>query len=323
MKLRTRSQLPLAFLALLFAGCAAFGPKLADYGVAGRAVELSTVPFYPQDDYESAPAAVATLLAAQQLPVNSDELLRQIKPDDDNEPYREGVIGAVRAQGLMPYVMHSPHLDLDVIREVQAGHPVMVLQNHGFSFAPRWQFAVVIGVDPANNSLILRAGRHPREIESFGAFLGSWGDGGHWAMVALKPEQLPATADVDNWIAAVAPFEQSGKADVAERAYAAATERWPDSAQAWESLANARHAQNNFRGASQALFTTLRLAPQNTVARNNLAYVLLERNCAEQAEDVIKQAMADETDPAKLAAFEQTRRKILKHDGPSVVCPMQ
>jgi tetratricopeptide (TPR) repeat protein len=156
---------------------------------------------------------------------------------------------------------------------------------------------------------------------SFGEFISAWRDGNHWAMVAMKPEQLPATVDVQNWLAAAAPFEQLGKADIAERAYAAATMRWPDNALAWEALANARHAQNNFTGSSQALITALKLAPANTVARNNLAYVLLERQCADQAENQIDQAIGAETDPRKLEIFRRTRRQILAHDGPSVVCP--
>lgn len=308
-------------LALGAAGCQQNGPKLNDYGIGGGAVELSSVPFFPQDEYQSAPAALAAVLAAQRVPVKLDELIRQVDVPAQAGPLRGEVIAATRSYGLVPYVLHSPQLDLDVVHEVQAGHPVMVLQNRGWSFAPRWHFAVVVGVDPQNNTLTLRSGSRPREVLSFGEFMALWADGGHWAMVAMQPGQLPATVDAQNWLAAVAPFEQLGRADSAERAYAAATLRWPDNALAWEALANARHAQNNFVGSSQALLTALQLAPENTVARNNLAYVLLERNCADQAEGQIDRAIAAETEPKKLEAFQRTRTQVMAHDGPSVVCP--
>ncbi|MDB5988143.1 MAG: tetratricopeptide repeat protein [Nevskia sp.] len=314
-------KLLLAGFALAAAGCDLVGPKLNDYGVSGAAVELSSVPFFSQDDYQCAPAALATVLAARQVPVKLDELIRQVSVAGRTGSLQAEVVAATRSYGLVPYVLHSPHLDLDVVHEVQAGNAVMVLQNRGFSFAARWHFAVVAGVDPQNNTLILRSGTQARETLSYGAFISAWRDGGNWAMVAMKPEQLPATVDAENWLTAVAPFEQLGKADVAERAYAAATQRWPDNALAWEALANARHAQNNFVGSSQALTTALQLSPQNTVARNNLAYVLLERNCADQAEGQIAQAIAAETDPKKVEIFQRTRRQIMLHDGPSVVCP--
>ena len=64
----TRGAGVLAALASLLAGCAD-SPQLADGlpTAASRSIELDATPFFPQEDYQCGPAALATLLVYSML----------------------------------------------------------------------------------------------------------------------------------------------------------------------------------------------------------------------------------------------------------------
>ena len=46
----------------------------------------------------------------------------------------------------------------DLLQEVAAGHPVIVLQNLGLEWIPVWHYSVVIGYDLSRGQLVLRSG---------------------------------------------------------------------------------------------------------------------------------------------------------------------
>ena len=48
----------------------------------------------------------------------------------------------------------------DILLELDAGHPVLVMQNLGFSWLPQWHFAVAIGYD------LNRSEEHTSELQS-------------------------------------------------------------------------------------------------------------------------------------------------------------
>src|SRR4029077_16897602 len=82
----------------------------------------------------------------------------------------------------------------DVLREVASGTPVVVLQNMLVSWYPLWHYAVVVGYDLDNLKLILRSGTNARQVLPLWYFEHTWKSSGHWAMVAVRPDHMPATA---------------------------------------------------------------------------------------------------------------------------------
>ena len=50
----------------------------------------------------------------------------------------------------------------DLLREVAHGNPVIVFQNLGTRWLPRWHFAVVVGYDLQASKVILRSGTTER-----------------------------------------------------------------------------------------------------------------------------------------------------------------
>lgn len=245
-------------------------------------VELSDVPFFAQDAYQCGPAALATLLNQRGLSTTPGTL-----KDKVYIPGREGslqveMVAAARAHDMLVYPL-QPRLEA-VLAEVAAGNPVLVLQNLAFDWYPQWHFAVVVGYDRRERTLILRSGTTRRLRDDFASFDKSWARGGRWAVVTLPPEKLPAQADMRTWLKAASDLEQTGRKMTAQRAYRRATQIWPEQALAWFALANSRYADGDQQGAEQALRVSVQREPDFAAGWFNLAQVLGEQGCAQTAE---------------------------------------
>ena len=267
---------------LLLASCAHRVP-LPDARVGGlpQRVELSDTPFFPQERYQCGPAALATVLAARGVARTPDELVDQVYL-----PAREGslqveMIAAARRQGMLAVVV-EPALDA-VLQEVAAGHPVLVLQNLGLDWLPRWHYAVVVGYDLAAQELVLRSGTEARRITQFGVFQKTWGRSGRWGLVVLPPGTLPARANAARYLDAASALEALGRTDAAHASYRAAVAHWPQDAVAWLGLGNTEYARGEHAAAETAFRRALAHDPRAFAAWNNLAYALAARRCVRAA----------------------------------------
>lgn len=291
--------------AVLFAvsGCATAPPRI---DAPGPAVELRGVPFFAQTEHHCGPAALATVLAAQGLAATPGDLTPLIYVPGREGSLQAEMIAATRRFDRLPLRLDATPESL--VGALRAGQPVLLLQNLGLRRWPAWHYAVLVGYEPADGDFILRSGTEQRLTMSARRFLGAWDRAGRWAFAAVVPDRVPDYASVENWLAAAAPFESLGRFDVAERAYHAALERWPQSAPAWQALANTRYAAGDRPAAEAALRQAVQFDPVSVPARNNLANVLLERGCA-----VAARAQLDalgEVPPSLRDAVVQTRAAV-------------
>jgi tetratricopeptide (TPR) repeat protein len=180
-----------------------------------------------------------------------------------------------------------------VFAEVQAGSPVLVLQDLGVAWLQRWHFAVVVGVDAGREVVILRSGRERRRIEPMSRFLDSWERGGRWAMLAPVPGRLPATATPD---LVVRTLEESGgllPPSLVADTYQAALKRWPRAPMLLFAAANVAYAGARLDDAQALYLRLLALDPHHAAGRNNYANLLLDRGCGAAALDHARAALAD------------------------------
>jgi tetratricopeptide (TPR) repeat protein len=133
---------------------------------------------------------------------------------------------------------------------------------------------------------------------------------GYWAMVAVPPERIPATADEARWLSAIAALERAGGAKSARIAYASFLKRWPENVNAAIGLANSHYALGELRQAESVLRDAARRAPDSVIVLNNLAHVLSEQGRNEEALPLVERAAAAGGPFA--AAVEQTRELIRK-----------
>ena len=293
----------------LLSGCAT-APQSQGIGQAvpvdlpSRA-ELADTAFFPQDDYQCGPAALATLLVGQGIEVTPEELVGEVYVPERRGSLQAEMRAATRARGLVAYRLR-PEL-ADILTEVAAGNPVLVFQNLGLGFAPRWHYAVVIGYDLDAGRIVLRSGTIERHVNDLPRFERTWARGERWAFVALPPDRLPATAEPLSWLRAVNELEQTGMLSAAASGYRAAIERWPEQHIGYLGLANTRFAVGEFASAERALRDLLQQQPQRHEAWNNLAHVLAARQCGRQARSAAECAVAL---APEAAVYERTARTV-------------
>ncbi len=255
----------------------------------GQRTELADVPFFPQEAYQCGPAAAATVLAAAGASVTAEVLVAQVYVPERRGSLQLGLVAAVRRHGYVPYVL-DPQL-ADLLKEVAAGHPVLVLQNLALNWYPKWHYAVVVGFDLEKRHLVLRSGQHRRHVTPLALFERTWRRGAYWAMVALSPAELPTTAKESRYIETVSALERNGHARAAAAAYQTALTRWPESYLAWIGLGNSRYALADPAGAESAYRQAIRYRPQAASAHNNLALVLAQQGRLPEAEAAARTAV--------------------------------
>lgn len=264
--------------AVLLAGCAHRAP-LAVAQLAGLpgSVELTDTPFFPQERYQCGPAALASVLSARGMAVTPEELVPQVYLPARQGSLQAEIMAAVRHRGLLAVPL-EPSLDA-VLAEIAAGHPVLVLQNLGLDWLPRWHYAVAIGYDLAQQVLILRSGTERRRMTPFRVFINTWDRSMRWGVVVLAPGSFPARADPNVYLEAASALEGVGKRAEAQTAYKASTERWPDNLVAWLGRGNTEYASGQAAHAEASFRQALRVQAAAGAAWNNLAYALAARQC--------------------------------------------
>ncbi len=299
---------------LLVSGCASLWPQTAQLrealppGLPER-VELAEVPFFPQSEYQCGPAALATVLASAGVKVTPEDLVSQVYLPERKGSLQIEMLAAARRHGLVSYQL-APRLE-DVLREIAAGTPVILLQNLGFRDG--WHYAVAIGYDYDSGKVILRSGVTERELLPFTMNEFVWMRSGYWAMVALPPERMPVTADETRWLGAIAALERAGQAAGARTAYTQFLKRWPDNVNAAVGLANAHYSLGALAEAERVLRAAAQRDPGSVIVLNNLAQTLSDQGKNAEALPLIERAVAAGGPFAN--AVQQTRETILRRLG--------
>jgi hypothetical protein len=296
-------------LALAAPGCASMWPQTAELREAlpqgiPETVELTQVPFFPQEEYQCGPAALATALASFGVKVTPEELVPQVYIPQRKGSLQIEMLAAARRHGLVSYQL-APRLE-DLLRELAAGNPVIVLQNLGIGEG--WHYAVAVGYDYDGGKLILRSGTTARQVLPFTVHEMVWKRSGYWAMVALPPDRIPVTANEQRWLGAIAAMERSGNAADARLAYTSFLKRWPENVHAAVGLANTHYALGALADAERVLREAVRRDPDSVIALNNLAQTLSDQGRNEEALPFIERAAAAGGPFA--AAVEHTRDTI-------------
>lgn len=266
-------------LKLLFFGCAAC--------LAGCATTLQTdalsrtaailkpsmnniAPFIEQDVGHCGPATLAMAIAATGNEYRVDEITSQVYSPNAKGSLQESMISAARRQGYLAIPISGfPAL----LKELEAGHVVIVFKNLGISWIPQWHYALVTGYDLQNKTLVMHSGPTPNQFMDMAEFELSWKLTNYWALVVLPPGELSASADEMTHLRAAAALEKLENFEAAKRAYLGILGQWPQSLIARIGLGNVYYNSGDYKSAEQFLKSASQLYPDSVEARKNLQVV--------------------------------------------------
>lgn len=271
-----------------------------------RQIELSNVPYFAQEAHQCGPATLAMALGANGLSVAPDQLAPQIYLPGKEGSLQIEMLAATRRNGLLAYVL-QPQLH-DLLTEIAAGRPVVVLQNLAFNWKPLWHYAVAIGYDLERGEIILRSGPERRQLLPLKTFEHTWARSNYWAMLALPPDQLPRNADETRYVAAAIALEQTRQLNAASAAYATAIQRWPNNLSAQMGAGNTAYARGDFVGAERAFRAATQQHPDAASAFNNLADTLAQQKKYAEALTAAQRALELGGDSSDV--FAQTLHEI-------------
>jgi tetratricopeptide (TPR) repeat protein len=275
-------------------GCALIIPQTEELRTAWPAglperAELTEVPFFPQQEYQCGPAALATVLANLHLKVVPEDLVSEVYLPARQGSLQVEMLAAPRRHGMLSYQL-APRFE-NLLHEVAAGTPVIVLQDYGVWPFSLWHYAVVVGYDYETSEVLLRSGQKQRLRMPFAVLEYTWKESNYWAMIAVPPDRVPATATEPDYLAAVLALERVGNPAAARSGYAALLGRWPENLGASIGLANSYYKLGELRQAETVLRRAAERHPDSTVVLNNLAQTLSDLGRDAEALPLIDRAI--------------------------------
>jgi len=293
--------------------------SLLDPGKDPPLFELSGVPVFPQRAHHCGPSSLATVLAFSGVDVTPDTLAEMVYL-----PGREGSLpleltAASRRLGRMPYRL-AAELET-IVRELQAGRPVLVFLNLGSSRYPVWHFAVVVGYEKEEDRLILHSGFRQPQLMRISKFRGAWRRAGSWAMVVVEPGELPVTAREGHFIREAAALEEVGMIEAARRAFGTAVQRWPESEAALLGLGNSLYAAGMAAEAAETYVKLVHLHRSSVAGLNNLAHVLAELGCREESMEALRRGRVLSGEEGRFSLSLAETAGLLQQPFPKGECP--
>lgn len=310
---RTRHVLP-ALLAALLGACQSLPPPVPDRAPPARSIE---VPFHAQEKYQCGPAALAMMLGWADRPTAPTELVGEVWL-----PERQGSLimemkAAARARGLLVVPVNTPDA---LFRELEAGHPVLVMQNLGLSFWPQWHFAVAKGYRNNGSEVLLHSGTDADTPSHWNRFVRTWARADYRAFVVLPAGELPATAETRDLVRALENLRTVAGREAVLPHWRAAAQQRPDDYLLQFGLGNVLWENGRRRQARDAFRRATELNPDSAAAWNNLAEAWLQTGCPGKA--LAPAERAHELDPDNPAIGDTLERvKAAQGDAGSSCSP--
>jgi hypothetical protein len=299
-------------LFLLLTGCASI-PDAVRSLPGEESLELVDTPFFPQERYQCGPAALTTILVASGAEALLDDVVDAVYLPGSMGSLQLELVAATRRHDRLPYVIDGTLATIHA--ELEAGRPVLVLQNLGIAAIPRWHYAVVVGIDVGSGDVVLRSGTERRRVTPIDTFLRTWRRGEYWGLVTLSPDELPAALDRTRYFSAIAGLEETGRHEAAAMAWRTAAARWPGDRTVLFGLATAEFKRGRIVEAEATYRKLLDIDNDHVAARNNLAWLLADQGRFVEAQRAIAEALRLNKEPALEDELRDTASRIQRRAG--------
>lgn len=140
---------------------------------------VRNVPFFPQEDYQCGPASLAAVLSYRGVSITPAEVARAVYSRSARGTLNIDMVLYAQSRGLRAS-QYKGGLD-DLRAQIDAGRPLIVLVDYGFSVIRADHFMVVIGYN--NEGVVVNSGRNEEEFIARDDFLKAWEKTGYWTLL--------------------------------------------------------------------------------------------------------------------------------------------
>lgn len=232
-----------------------------------KPVVTNAAPFINQEAGHCGPATLAMAIGATGNTYDLKQITDQVYSPNAKGSLQEAMIASARRQGFVAIQITGL---TNLLKELESGYPVIVLENLGINWAPQWHYALITGYDLERRTLTLHSGPNPNDIIEISEFELSWKLANYWGLVILRPDELSTSADEVTHLRAAAALEKIGKYKEAKMAYLTILKRWPKSLIARIGLGNIYYNLKQYQMAVRYLQTATELYPKSKEAKTNL-----------------------------------------------------
>lgn len=299
-----------AGLAFLLAACAA-PTRQTDAILSARdrdvpeAFRIPNVPYIKQTENYCGPATLTMAMRFHGRQVSVDEIASQVYTPGKKGTLQQDMLGSARRQGMLAVQIQGlPNL----LKELNANHPVITFMNLGLSWYPIYHYALVTGYDLREPSLIVHSAGTENRDWSMRKFERNWDQS--WGLVVLPPSKLSVAADELEHSAAAAGLEAVGRLKEAELVYTNILKRWPESFGALIGIGNLTYGRGDYKASVAYLKRATHFHPLSSTAWHNRATA--EGAAGEKAFAQKSAARAIElATPEQMASFRESLRNWL------------
>jgi tetratricopeptide (TPR) repeat protein len=246
------------------------------------------VPFVAQTDYQCGPAALAMALGAAGRAAELQALIEAVYVPARRGSLQPEMLAQPRRESMLPIALDARLGSL--LRAVADGVPVIVFQNLGLSWSPIWHYAVLIGYDLSEGTVVLHSGTQASMPMSIDTFERTWSRAGAWSMIIVDPSRIPPGVDTAAALRAAVALERLDRR-AAMRAYESLLARAPGHRLVAFARANALLADERPNDAADAYRSLLAQHPDFADAWNNLAHALADTGDSRAAAEAAERAV--------------------------------
>lgn len=308
----------LCFISFL-TGCASSLSPINDADLSSKFESslIEGVPYFPQVEDQCGPSSLAAMLGFRDVHVELESLRKELYIPEKAGAVTTEVLAQARRYALLAYPLDGELQSL--LTELDAGNPVMILQNLGFGWMPMWHFSVVIGYDIKKGVMILRTGDDYYHEVDIALFLKTWERADRWAIVITSPEKLPPSARLNALLKSALELEQVGEVHTAFRLYRSILSKWPDQATALFGAGNSAYALGDLNESELMFRRYIEMNPNSADGWNNLAYVFSAQKCLDNALVAIRCGLVIAPENTTLKqSYEELQ---LRTSDPNINCP--
>jgi tetratricopeptide (TPR) repeat protein len=240
--------------------------------------------------------------------VSVDQVTPQVFTPGMKGSFQVDMISAARRNKTMAIPIEGLE---NLLKEIEAGHPVVVFENLALKWIPQWHYAIVFGYDLDKQTVAMHSGPEANKQWDIRKFERSWKLGDYWALVVLPPGELSVVADELTHSRAAAALEELKLIPEAQKAYASILKKWPESLAANIGAANIAYANAEYGHAVEFLSNATKAHPTSAVAWHNLAFAYQGAKKLKLARDSAKRALTL-VDESQKNQFLESLKPILK-----------